>query len=235
MLRQERRGPDGPRGPGARRGGQASGARRSRRRNQAEPADLPGRADDQGPGRQGLVRGQGEVETQVFALREALKGSDTALIQSGMTTVMETLNRVAAAAYQAASAAGEGAEGGAEGRVRRDAGAGTPVPATRRSRGSSRRSRLRGSCSRSSAARRSPAGRFDTRGSSIRDPRISQPEDDCSSPANRRNPMLATTCPGFDVTVPGSCLTARTGPRKLDTDDTHVIGDGHAFHAPVRR
>ena len=51
------------------------------------------------------------VETQVFALREALKGSDTALIQSGMTTVMETLNRVAAAAYQAASAAGEGADG----------------------------------------------------------------------------------------------------------------------------
>ena len=57
------------------------------------------------------------VETQVFALREALKGSDTALIQSGMTTVMETLNRVAAAAYQAASAAGEGAEGG-DARVR---------------------------------------------------------------------------------------------------------------------
>jgi molecular chaperone DnaK len=52
------------------------------------------------------------VETQVFALREALKGSDTALIQSGMTTVMETLNRVASAAYQAASAAGEGGTGG---------------------------------------------------------------------------------------------------------------------------
>jgi molecular chaperone DnaK len=52
------------------------------------------------------------VETQVFALREALKGSDTALIQAGMTTVMETLNRVAAAAYQAAaSAAGEGNTG----------------------------------------------------------------------------------------------------------------------------
>jgi len=51
------------------------------------------------------------VETQVFALREALKGSDTALIQAGMTTVMETLNRVAAAAYQAAAAADEGAGG----------------------------------------------------------------------------------------------------------------------------
>jgi molecular chaperone DnaK len=52
------------------------------------------------------------VETQVFALREALKGSDTALIQSGMTTVMETLNRVSTAAYQAAAAAeGEGGSG----------------------------------------------------------------------------------------------------------------------------
>jgi molecular chaperone DnaK len=52
------------------------------------------------------------VETQVFALREALKGSDTALIQAGMTTVMETLNRVSAAAYEAAAAAGESAAGG---------------------------------------------------------------------------------------------------------------------------
>jgi molecular chaperone DnaK len=50
------------------------------------------------------------VETQVSALREALKGSDVALIQAGMNTVMETLNRVSAAAYQAsASEAGEAA------------------------------------------------------------------------------------------------------------------------------
>ena len=53
------------------------------------------------------------VESQVSALREALKGSDVALIQAGMTTVMETLNRVSAAAYQAsASEAGDGAAPG---------------------------------------------------------------------------------------------------------------------------
>ncbi|HYO44528.1 MAG TPA: molecular chaperone DnaK [Candidatus Limnocylindrales bacterium] len=49
------------------------------------------------------------IETQVSALREALKGTDVTLIQAGMTTVMETLNRVAAAAYQASAAAGDGA------------------------------------------------------------------------------------------------------------------------------
>ncbi len=56
------------------------------------------------------------VETQVSGMREALKGSDTELIQAGMTTLVETLSRVSTAAYQAASegegaAAGEGGEG----------------------------------------------------------------------------------------------------------------------------
>jgi hypothetical protein len=49
------------------------------------------------------------VESQVSALREALKGSDVALIQAGMTTVMETLNRVSAAAYQASASEAGGA------------------------------------------------------------------------------------------------------------------------------
>ncbi len=49
------------------------------------------------------------VETQVSALREALKGSDVALIQAGMNTVMETLNRVSAAAYQASASETGGA------------------------------------------------------------------------------------------------------------------------------
>jgi len=48
------------------------------------------------------------VEAQVSTLREALKGSDTDAIQSGMQTLVETLSRVSTAAYQAASAAGEG-------------------------------------------------------------------------------------------------------------------------------
>jgi molecular chaperone DnaK len=59
-----------------------------------------------------------EVETKVSGLREALKGSDVALIRSGMESLSGTLNRVATAAYQAAQAAassggdGTGGEGG---------------------------------------------------------------------------------------------------------------------------
>ena len=50
-----------------------------------------------------------EVEAQVAALREALKGTDTELIRAGMDKIMETLNRVSMAAYQASAAAGENA------------------------------------------------------------------------------------------------------------------------------
>jgi molecular chaperone DnaK len=44
-----------------------------------------------------------EVERQVEALREALKGSDIAAVRSGMEALTGTLSRVATAAYQAAS------------------------------------------------------------------------------------------------------------------------------------
>ncbi len=44
-----------------------------------------------------------EVERQVAALRESLKGSDLAAVRSGMDTLTGTLSRVATAAYQAAS------------------------------------------------------------------------------------------------------------------------------------
>jgi molecular chaperone DnaK len=44
-----------------------------------------------------------EVENQVGALREALKGSDIDAIRGGMTSLAETLNRVSTAAYQAAA------------------------------------------------------------------------------------------------------------------------------------
>ncbi len=70
-----------------------------------------------------------EIESQVSALREALKGTDTELISAGMAKVMETLNRVSAAAYQASAseapagdgagpgdgASGEGAAGSSDG------------------------------------------------------------------------------------------------------------------------
>jgi molecular chaperone DnaK len=44
-----------------------------------------------------------EVERQVTALRDALKGSDIAAVKSGMDALTGTLSRVATAAYQAAS------------------------------------------------------------------------------------------------------------------------------------
>ena len=56
-----------------------------------------------------------EVETQVSALREALKGTDTELIQAGMTKIIETLNRVSTAAYQAAAAEAPSGDGTGDG------------------------------------------------------------------------------------------------------------------------
>src|SRR5690242_5821366 len=59
-----------------------------------------------------------EVENQVSSLREALKGSDSGAIRTGMTALAETLQRVSTAAYQASAADagptnGSGGEGGA--------------------------------------------------------------------------------------------------------------------------
>ncbi|HLX33885.1 MAG TPA: molecular chaperone DnaK, partial [Candidatus Limnocylindrales bacterium] len=85
-----------------------------------------------------------EVETKVAGLREALKGSDIALVRSGMESLSGTLNRVATAAYQAAQAAsaagsgdgtgsdGTGGEGGATGGA---GGEGEPAGAGARSGG----------------------------------------------------------------------------------------------------
>jgi len=69
-----------------------------------------------------------EVENKVESLREALKGSDIDAVKTGMSSLAESLQKVATAAYQAASSspgdgadgtgagpAGEGGEGGAPG------------------------------------------------------------------------------------------------------------------------
>jgi len=57
-----------------------------------------------------------EVENQVSALREALKGSDVEAVRSRMTALAETLQRIATAAYQAsASEAGPNGSGDGEG------------------------------------------------------------------------------------------------------------------------
>ena len=92
-----------------------------------------------------------EIENQVASIREALKGSDIEVVRTGMTALVETLQRVSTAAYQAsASEAGptDGADdgssngagdGGADARPARPA---RPRPKARKpSRASSRRSR----------------------------------------------------------------------------------------------
>jgi molecular chaperone DnaK len=57
-----------------------------------------------------------EVENKVSSLREALKGSDIEAVKTGMSSLAESLQKVATAAYQAAaSSAGEGGDGSADG------------------------------------------------------------------------------------------------------------------------
>ena len=48
-----------------------------------------------------------EDQSEVAALREALKGSDIAAITAGATALAETLNRVSTAAYQASASEAE--------------------------------------------------------------------------------------------------------------------------------
>ncbi len=91
-----------------------------------------------------------EVENQVSSIREALKGSDIEVVRTGMTALAETLNRVGAAAYQAASRLGGRPDRWRGWRARRTGPATAPVrrararppPRARKpSRASSRRSR----------------------------------------------------------------------------------------------
>jgi molecular chaperone DnaK len=72
-------------------------------RNQAEQLTYQAERTLKDLGDKVSAEDRAEVESQVSALREALKGSDTELIGAGMTKIMETLNRVSAAAYQASA------------------------------------------------------------------------------------------------------------------------------------
>ena len=56
-----------------------------------------------------------EVENQVSSLREALKGSDIAPVQAGMSALAETLQRVSTAAYQASASESGPTNGSGEG------------------------------------------------------------------------------------------------------------------------
>src|SRR6186713_1288760 len=57
-----------------------------------------------------------EAENKIASLREALKGSDVEPVQTGMTSLAETLQRISTAAYQAASSESpNGSDGSGEG------------------------------------------------------------------------------------------------------------------------
>jgi molecular chaperone DnaK len=78
-------------------------------RNQAEQLTYQAERTLKDLGDKVSAEDRSTVETQVSSLRESLKGSDTEPIQSGMNQLMETLQRVATAAYQAGEAAGQAA------------------------------------------------------------------------------------------------------------------------------
>src|SRR3954453_11651135 len=100
-------------------------------RNQAEQLTYQAERTLKDLGDKVSAEDRAAVETQVADLRTALNGSDVAPIQSGMSTLVETLSRVSTAAYQASAgsddesgptdgAAGDGTDGAGDG----DAGAG---------------------------------------------------------------------------------------------------------------
>jgi molecular chaperone DnaK len=81
-------------------------------RNQAEQLTYQAERTLKDLGDKVSAEDRSEVESQVSALREALKGDDIELIQAGMTKIVETLSKVSTAAYQAAqSEGGEGSDG----------------------------------------------------------------------------------------------------------------------------
>ena len=139
-ARQERRRPDGPRRPGARRGGQAA-ARGGRDPQPGGGPHLPGRADDQGPRRQGRrPRTRPRSRTRSRPLREALKGSDMEAVKAGMTVARRDApaGRRRPPTRQPASAAGQSGRRRL-GRRRRDgAGAEDGTAHERRGRGRGR-------------------------------------------------------------------------------------------------
>jgi molecular chaperone DnaK len=84
-------------------------------RNQAEQLTYQAERSLADLGDKVSAEDRNEVETKVGGLREALKGSDMALVRSGMESLSATLNRVATAAYQAAQAASASSTDGGDG------------------------------------------------------------------------------------------------------------------------
>jgi len=94
-------------------------------RNQAEQLTYQAERTLADLGEKVSAEDRNEVETKVAGLREALKGSDMALVRSGMESLSGTLNRVATAAYQAAQAAASGSGDGSDGSGGGEAGDGS--------------------------------------------------------------------------------------------------------------
>ena len=81
-------------------------------RNQAEQLTYQAERTLKDLGDKVSAEDRAAVEGQVATLRDNLKGSDVDAIQTGMSSLMETLSRVSTAAYQAASPTGSGSDGG---------------------------------------------------------------------------------------------------------------------------
>jgi molecular chaperone DnaK len=100
-------------------------------RNQAEQLTYQAEKTLKDLGDKVSAEDRAEVETKVASLRESLKGSDLAAVRSGAESLVETLSRVGAAAYQAAASAageGDGGDAGADAGGDRSAGPGAGEP-----------------------------------------------------------------------------------------------------------
>ena len=73
-------------------------------RNQAEALTFQAERTLKDLGDKVSAEDRAEAENKIASLREALKGSDAEPVQSGMTSLAETLQRISTAAYQAAAA-----------------------------------------------------------------------------------------------------------------------------------
>jgi len=83
-------------------------------RNQAEALGFQAERTLKDLGDKVSATDRAETETRLTALRDALKGNDTAAVRSAADALTQTLQRVATAAYQA-SASGTGAPGDGDG------------------------------------------------------------------------------------------------------------------------
>ncbi len=81
-------------------------------RNQAEQLTYQAEKTIKDLGDKVSAEDRADVETKIASVREALQGDDLDVVKAGAESLAESLSRVGAAAYQAASAAGDADGGG---------------------------------------------------------------------------------------------------------------------------